>query len=144
MGECRDGECTTNTWPTCGQLEEDHVGGGDDQYHDCEEVSVPYMNKTVSCGKDGWKTIEVTTEVGQGVFMEEVRSPCNDCDQKTFQWSTWSTVGNKMVRSRGSNTVEDSYQQEEKSVNHAQCSQKYTTLTETWRQIKYGVPSSSG
>ena len=74
---------------------------------------VDYLNKTVSCGKDRWMTKSVETEVGQGVFVQEVRTPCMDCDQTTFQWSAWQVVGKKMIRSRGSNSVENSYQQEE-------------------------------
>merc|ERR1711983_533348 len=58
-------------------------------------------------------TKSVETEVGQGVFRQELRTPCLECSQTTFQWSTWQVEGNKMVRSRGSNSVENSYQQEE-------------------------------
>ena len=77
-----------------------------------------YLNKTVSCGKDGWMTKSVETEVGQGVFVQEVRTPCTDCDQTTFQWSTWQAVGKKMIRNRGSSSVENSYQQEEMSSEY--------------------------
>ena len=113
---CRGEECTTHTWPTCGLSQgqpEDQVVVGHPDYKDCEEVTVPYLNKTISCGKDGWVTKSVETVVGQGVFRQEVRTPCIECNQNTFHWSTWQVEGNKMIRSRGSRSVDDTYQQEE-------------------------------
>jgi len=58
--------------------------------------------------------------VGQGVFSQEEQLPCQECDEQLFQWSTWYTVGDKMVRTRGSNRILDSYQEEERAVEGTQ------------------------
>ena len=127
---CSQGDCSTHLWPQCGENSEDDDGDGNNedddsnenneydpwQYVECEEISVPYLNTSVSCGA-GWKRRGVKRLVGQGVFSQEEQLPCQECDQQLFQWSTWSTVGDKMVRHRGSNRIIDSYQEEERTGN---------------------------
>ena len=78
---CSDTGCATDTWPHCrAAVEEEQFEW---EYQDCEEVSVPYLEKNVSCntpGKTGWKTGSVRTIVGQGVFTFKEQVSCSDCD----------------------------------------------------------------
>ena len=110
---CSQGDCSTHLWPQCG---DDNTEYDPWQYVECEEISVPYLNTSVSCGA-GWKSRGVKRLVGQGVFSQEEQLPCQECDEQLFQWSTWSTVGDKMVRHRGSKRIKDSYQEEERTGN---------------------------
>ena len=122
---CNDSDCSNDLWPECRQEGNDRDDNNEDddsdesneddtwQYVECEEISVPYLNTSVSCGA-GWKSRGVKRLVGQGVFSQEEQLPCQECDQQLFQWSTWSTVGDKMVRHRGSNRIIHSYQEEER------------------------------
>jgi len=121
---CSQGDCSTDLWPRCGDDSEKNNEDDDTmenneydpwQYVECEAISVPYLNTSVSCGA-GWKSRGVKRLIGQGVFSQEEQLPCQECDQQLFQWSTWSTVGDKMVRHRGSNRIKDSYQKEERTV----------------------------
>ena len=70
--ECGGGQCTTDTWPVCDDdTTEEILKNSLDttwEYTACQEVDIDYLNKTVSCGKDGWKTGKLVTMVGQGVF----------------------------------------------------------------------------
>ena len=72
--ECSGGECATDTWPVCDDdtTEEVLVDNLDTtwEYADCQEVNIDYLNKTVSCGQDGWKTGRLVTKVGKGVFTD--------------------------------------------------------------------------
>ena len=125
---CSNGDCSTNLWPQCGEVvdhsdenneddKDDDIDDNEDdswQYVECKEISVPYLNKSISCGA-GLKKRVVKRLVGQGVFSQEEQLPCQECDQQLFQWSTWYTVGDKMVRQRGSNRILDSYQEEERT-----------------------------
>ena len=121
---CSNGDCSTDLWPKCGKVvdhsdenNEDYKDDNEDdswQYVECKEISVPYLNKSISCGT-GLKKKVVKRLVGQGVFSQEEQLPCQECDQQLFQWSTWYTVGDKMVRQRGSSRILDSYQEEERT-----------------------------
>ena len=115
---CSQGDCSTHLWPQCGNNQDDesdeNIKYDPRQYVECEEMSVPYLNTSVSCGA-GWKTRGVRRLVGKGVFSQEEQLLCQECDQQLFQWSTWSTVEDKMVRHRGSNRIIDSYQEEERT-----------------------------
>ena len=122
---CSNGDCSTDLWPQCGEVvdhsDENNEDDKDDdnendswQYVECKEISVPYLNKSISCGA-GLKKRVVKRLVGQGVFSQEEQLPCQECDQQLFQWSTWYTVGHKMVRGRGSNRILNSYQEEERT-----------------------------
>merc|ERR1719450_1213692 len=66
---CSQGDCSTHLWPQCGEVvdhsDENNEDYKDDdsndkhvddpwQYVECEEISVPYLNKSISCGA-GWQ-----------------------------------------------------------------------------------------
>ena len=118
--DCIAGVCQVDTWPTY----EDNTGQDITtkqniswEYTDCVDVSIEYLNKTVGCGKAGWRTGTVTKMVGLGVFTTELEPEyCYDCDHQLFQWTTWSWAvnGTKKIRTRGSTSILDSFQQEEK------------------------------
>ena len=83
---------------------------------DCKEVQIPYFNQSVWCGSHGTKIGMLTKMVGNGVFNQELAPiPCSDCDAGLFQWSSWSRVGNMTKRTRGSNSIMESYQEEKKT-----------------------------
>merc|ERR1719481_957920 len=84
-------------------------------YTACHDVYVDYLEKSVSCGKNGWKTGTLRTNLGGGVFMTESGLyPCAECDQQVFQWTEWTIVGDKKIRSRGKSNIIGSFQKEEK------------------------------
>ena len=86
-----------------------------DWYVDCHEVSVPYLNKSISCGRGGRKFGKLTSLVGHGFFNQEIPAiPCSDCDEELFQWTSWSRVGDRRQRKRGSQSVGDSYEEEKR------------------------------
>ena len=112
---CSQGDCSNHLWPRCGDDSEDNVTDENIeydpwQYVKCEEIYVPYLNTSVSC-EAGWKSRGVKRLVGQEVFSQKEQLSCQECDEQLFQWSTWSTVGDKMVRYRGSNRIIGSYQE---------------------------------
>ena len=117
--ECSGGKCTTDTWPVCDDdTTEEVLANNQDtawEYTDCQEVAIDYLNKTVSCGKEGWKTGRLVTKVGKGVFTDVSGPfPCQDCYQEMFQWTPWESFGKRSIRARGSTTILDSFQTEEK------------------------------
>ena len=129
---CHDAHCITDAWPTCGTdiIEDDDSSDNienDDSsddiswtYHNCKEVNISYMNTSVGCGGiDGWKAKVTTINVGQGVFQKTgTPVPCMDCDEQTFQWTQWRTQGNNLVRSRGVQSISNTFQQEKKGNCH--------------------------
>ena len=117
--ECGGGECTTDTWPVCDDdTTEEILENSPDttwEYTACQEVDIDYLNKTVSCGKDGWKTGKVVAMVGQGVFSNvSGHVPCLDCHQEMFQWTPWESLGKRHSRTRGSAAILESLQTEER------------------------------
>eukprot|EP00092_Neocalanus_flemingeri_P024374 GFUD01026430.1.p1 GENE.GFUD01026430.1~~GFUD01026430.1.p1 ORF type:complete len:447 (-),score=83.20 GFUD01026430.1:24-1289(-) len=121
---CVEGTCTNIEWPECEEeITEDESNDEPNtrdheevtwQFVNCDKVYIAYLNKSVNCGIGGSKVGLRKTRVGQGVFNQEVSVPCIDCEEEVFEWSPWSTVQNRSVRSRGSSTVANSYQEEEK------------------------------
>ena len=112
---CSQGDCSTHLWPQCGDDNEEN-NEADDTDEDDDGDDDGDENTSLGCGA-GLKSRGVKRLVGQGVFSQEEQLPCQECDQQLFQWSTWSTVGDKMVRHRGSNRIIDSYQEEERTGN---------------------------
>ena len=116
--ECRDGVCDTDSWPTCQENTEEDMASNQNitwNYHsDCNEVHIDYLNKSVGCGKDGWKTGTVSTRVDRGVFSTQLEDvPCDACNEQVFQWSTWAIFQNKKMRTRGNRRILNSFEEEE-------------------------------
>jgi len=138
--QCQDDQCITYAWPTCStDIREDDDGSDDLSWteHNCTEVDIPYMNTSVGCGgSDGWKAKVTTINVGQGVFQKTgPHVPCMDCDEQIFQWTLWRTQGNKLVRTRGVESIPNSFQQQEKG---------YKLYYEENGAKYYGIPVAEG
>jgi len=120
--QCQDDHCITDAWPSCSTDDSEDDDSSDDlpwTYNNCRKVDIPYLNISVGCGtSEGWKARVTTINVGQGVFQKtRLHVPCMDCDEQTFQWTQWKTQGNKLVRTRGVQSIPNSFQQEEKVSN---------------------------
>eukprot|EP00092_Neocalanus_flemingeri_P087846 GFUD01110919.1.p1 GENE.GFUD01110919.1~~GFUD01110919.1.p1 ORF type:complete len:650 (-),score=161.53 GFUD01110919.1:50-1999(-) len=123
---CVEGTCTIIEWPECEEeITEDESNDEPStrdheeatwKFVNCDKVYIAYLNKSVNCGIGGSTVGLWKTRVGQGVFNQEVSVPCIECEEEVFEWSPWSTVQNRSVRSRGSSTVANSYQEEERPV----------------------------
>eukprot|EP00092_Neocalanus_flemingeri_P096857 GFUD01123326.1.p1 GENE.GFUD01123326.1~~GFUD01123326.1.p1 ORF type:complete len:582 (+),score=174.35 GFUD01123326.1:48-1748(+) len=121
---CVKGTCTNKEWPGCDEEITEMVINDVPtdhkeviwQFFNCHEVFITYLNKTVSCGMGGSKVGLMNKIVGQGVFNQKVSVPCMECEEETFEWSSWSIVDKKSIRRRGSSKVGHSYQEEERPM----------------------------
>ena len=79
---CSEGQCSTDVWPTCEVPDEKSIKlieGNESvtwKHVDCEEILIPYFNKSASCGKGGSKIGMLKSVVGTGVFNQEILVPC--------------------------------------------------------------------
>jgi len=135
--ECSVDGCGTDVWPSCEDKTEKIISSHQDatwEYTACKEVHIDYLNKSVSCGKGGWKTGTLRRIIGKGVFSS-VSGPitCEDCDEQTFEWTLWTNHGQTTsIRTRGSVSIPDSSQIEEKpdgSPSSPSCMKTLTTST---------------
>ena len=117
--ECSVDGCGSDVWPSCQDNTEQLITSQKDltwEYTACQEVHIDYLNKSISCGVDGWKTSTLRQMIGNGIFTSVSEPiPCQDCDEKAFEWTPWASNGQtSSIRTRGRANILDSSQTEEK------------------------------
>ena len=74
----------TDSWPRCQNSTSELMISHPDitwEYKGCREV-VEHLNKSVACGRNGWKTGTLRSNIGTGVFTTVSQPiPCTDCGE---------------------------------------------------------------